>query len=190
MGASQPFQSNNNRKALPSVETTIGACPEPSCDTDGADFPFGANAPVMTTPEQDYDSNAAVWPEAPPARQLIPPGEYIGEILKYEIFKNYRFPGKLSLHLHIRVFIEGAEPIILTRFLNYYAKPSTSTDYYTEWVTVNGGRAPSRQDRMSPIRLLHKMVRVRVRMTDKDKDGDALVGDLRYSVIGKILEVL
>jgi len=190
MKVDRPFQSDNNRNALTSVESSAGATFEPSCGTDEADFPYGANAPPQTASEPDDDSNADVWPEAPPVRPQIPPGEYIGEILKYEIFDNWRLPGKRSLHLHIRVFIEGAEPVVLTRFINYYAKPSARTDYYAEWVIVNGGRAPGRQDRMSPIRFLHKMVRVRVRMTDKDKDGDALFGDLQYSVIGKILEVL
>jgi hypothetical protein len=128
-------------------------------------------------------------PEAPERRPLIPAGTYRAMILKYEIHDNPRFPTNKKLHLHLEVFVDGpgTDGVILPRFLNYYGKPGTGTDYYKEWVKVNGNKAPDRRDRMTPRVFVDRLVEVRVKTVKNDCDGDPVDGDLRYSVVSKIL---
>jgi hypothetical protein len=133
------------------------------------------------------------WPVAPAPLPLISGGVYRARCLKYEIFVNYRFPENTKLHLHMEI-LDGnestEETIILTRFLNYSRKPGRGSDYYSEWVIANNGNPPKRGDRMHPKVFEGKVFEVKVRSVKIDRDHDALLKSLRYSVIGKIVRMV
>jgi hypothetical protein len=157
---------------------------------DPTDFKFGCladDSPVKpATPKNEP------WPEAPERPPLIPEGEYLGVIVGHLIQRHFAFPDSEKLHLRIRIRLDtqSEREVELVRSMNYSRRPSLAMDFYKEWVKANGGKAPTRADRMSPIVFTDKLVRVRVRTVNKDHDGDPRLGDLRYSVVGKILEVL
>ncbi|GAI89792.1 unnamed protein product, partial [marine sediment metagenome] len=134
----------------------------------------------------------AAWPQAPEIRPQVPAGEYRARVLTYDLFSHYRFTGDLKLHLHLKVLLGDDDPrghVVLTRFLNYYEKPGSGSDYYKEWVKANGGILPSRRDRMSPAVFRGKTFAVRVVTVKNDRDRDPIEGELRYSKVGKLLRL-
>jgi hypothetical protein len=79
---------------------------------------------------------------------------------------------------------------ILEQYMTYDLPPGRRSYFRRAWIIAYGDKLPERTTRW-PLKVFKgKRFRVRVETVEKDRDGDPLVGDGRYSKVAKILELI
>lgn len=134
------------------------------------------------------------------AAPLVPAGEYVGQFTHSEtavLFKTKRFPGAPKLFLHFRLVEIGPHNgTVLYRPYNVAAligtpgrggrfRASRRSDLVHELAIVYG-RA-FRPDRINLQPLSRVLVRLLVRVVERDREQREIPEPLRYSVIQRLI---
>ncbi len=107
-------------------------------------------------PRANLVSGNGSWPDLDlrPARDpdpLIPPGLYDGRGIKGEV--HHSLGGRLKFFLTLEL-IGGPHDGVKLQFISTLPRKgrgiAPSSKYYRAWTVANGGRRPTRRDRMSP----------------------------------------
>ncbi len=144
-------------------------------------------------PRADLVSGNGSWPDLDlrPARDpdpLIPPGIYDARGVKGEV--HHSLGGRLKFFLTLEL-IGGPHDGLQLRLISTLPRKgrgvSPSSKFYRSWVIANGGRRPTRRDRMSSAIFRDRLFSVRVETVTRDHLGRALLPEHRYSVVTELL---
>jgi len=124
-------------------------------------------------------------------RDWIPDGFYEATCFNYN--DKFCLGKSRKLFLNFKIVEPGkGNGVKLFKAYNmpYNKKVSTGSNYYKDWVMVNGWQKPSRNAKLSPRIFLNKVYRVKTR-TVRQKRGDKVMPKaFQYSVVDYIVEVV
>ena len=121
---------------------------------------------------------------------LIPNSQYEAQCIG---FFQKPFFNQLKLYLRFKITSDGAhinKELIKSYRLPKSKKMARSSNYFHDWVLVNGRKLPSRNALMSPNIFKNKRILISTRTVTCDFNGVELPEHLHYSVVDKIIEVL
>ncbi len=123
----------------------------------------------------------------------IPPGEYSAFCRSVSVYRDSAWRRWLCASQWDIVDVSRTNTLAqLTKFFNLGESKnpkatSRRSNYWRAWVDANGGRPPTRGQKMSPNIFLRRFARVTVIDVEKDFNGHALSGAEVYSVISRIV---
>lgn len=114
------------------------------------------------------------------APELIPEGEYVVKVVRFEM--NDKFMGRKKLYLYADIIEGDCSGVELFVAINMdYRKFGPSSKFYLSWLVANGGVPPKRADRMSARVFKDAIFKASVRSCGMD-------GVPAYSIISHLIE--
>jgi hypothetical protein len=127
------------------------------------------------------------WPIAPDPEQPDPGKNYVISFVRAK--KAERFGGRHKIELHFVIIepVRWAKKMVIMYFaVPAEGPPSTISKYYEFWCKANKGKAPERNDRMTPL-VFHGYWKAELGHTKRRMGRDGKLREIGENEVGRLV---